>query len=93
MIPVLSWSDEGSYDFCFSGIEKGSVVAVCSKGTQQDKEIKENFLKGYEKAISVIKPSLVLFFDGIPDDISNREKIIEFSSMSNQYTRINNKKG
>lgn len=49
---------------------------MCSKGTQQDKEIKENFLKGYEKAISVIEPSLVLFFDGIPDGVSNREKLL-----------------
>lgn len=92
VVPVLSWSDEGSFDWCFNGIEKGSVVAVCSKGTQCNEKTKEAFLQGYERAIATIEPPLVLFFDKIPDGISNRDKCIQFSSMREQYDRIKNKK-
>lgn len=28
VIPSVNWSDESTFDFCFDGIEKGSVVAV-----------------------------------------------------------------
>ena len=28
VIPTVSWSDEKSIEFCFKGIEKGSIVAV-----------------------------------------------------------------
>jgi len=27
VIPIVSWGDESTFDFCFSGIEKGSAVA------------------------------------------------------------------
>ena len=28
VVPTVSWGDETTFDFCFAGIEKGSVVAV-----------------------------------------------------------------
>lgn len=28
VIPTVNWGDESTFDFCFDGIEKGSVVAV-----------------------------------------------------------------
>ena len=28
VIPTVAWSDRGSFDFCFKGIPKGSIVAV-----------------------------------------------------------------
>ena len=28
VIPTVSWGDESTFDFCFDGIEKGSIVAV-----------------------------------------------------------------
>lgn len=28
VIPTVSWADEKSFEFCFKGIEKGSIVAV-----------------------------------------------------------------
>ena len=28
MTPSVNWGDESTFDFCFEGIEKGSVVAV-----------------------------------------------------------------
>ena len=27
VIPTVNWGDESSFDFCFEGIEKGSVVS------------------------------------------------------------------
>ena len=28
VVPTVNWGDESTFDFCFEGIEKGSVVAV-----------------------------------------------------------------
>lgn len=47
--PSVSWSDERSYDWCFDGDPVGGIVAVSSVGTQQNKESKRLFLRGYEE--------------------------------------------
>ena len=30
VIPTVAWGDERTFDFCFDGIEQGSIVAVCT---------------------------------------------------------------
>ena len=36
VIPTVSWGDERSFDFCFDGIEEGSVVFVCTYYSEND---------------------------------------------------------
>ena len=60
VIPVVSWSDEKSFDFCFDGIEEGSIVFVCTYYCEND-EI--SFMTGYREMLKRIKPSLVLCYD------------------------------
>lgn len=62
VIPTVSWSTEESYDFCFEGIEQGSVVAIATYGIAKDKKAKELFYKGYEEMKRRLKPSLILCY-------------------------------
>lgn len=59
VIPTISWSDERSFDFCFDGVEEGSIVAVSTHGNQK---AKEEFLLGYNKMLEKIKPSGILCY-------------------------------
>lgn len=59
VVPTVSWSDSKSYDFCFDGVEKGSVVAVGMIGCKRSKT---EFLSGYEKMVEIIAPSTIICF-------------------------------
>jgi hypothetical protein len=60
VIPTISWGDERSFEFCFDGIEEGSVVAVC---TYYRENAKEEFMLGYNKMLELIKPSAIICYD------------------------------
>ncbi len=60
VIPTISWGDEKSFDFCFDGVEEGSIVAVC---TYYRENCEEEFMLGYNEMLKRIKPSFVLCYD------------------------------
>lgn len=60
VIPTISWGDEKSFEFCFDGVEEGSIVAVC---TYYRENCEEEFMLGYNEMLKRIKPSLVLCYD------------------------------
>lgn len=62
VIPTISWSTEQSYDFCFEGIKKNSIVAIATYGIAKDKEAKKWFYKGYEEMKRRLNPSLILCY-------------------------------
>lgn len=66
--PTISWSDEQSYDWCFDGEPVGGVVAVSSVGTQQNKESKRLFLRGYEEMMKRLLPEWVIFYGKVPEE-------------------------
>ncbi len=59
VIPNVGWGDASTFDFCFDGIEKGSVVAV---GTIGCKRSKLAFMRGYNEMLKRIEPSAVICF-------------------------------
>lgn len=62
VIPTISWSTPISYDFCFDGIEKGSIVAIGMIGCKKNKV---EFMRGYNAMLKAIEPSAVICF-GVP---------------------------
>lgn len=76
VIPTVNWSDEKSFDFCFKGIEKGSIVAVSTYMFHEHNnhaEQKDIFMKGYNKMLEEIEPSKIICysepFDNMKGDI------------------------
>lgn len=60
VIPTVSWGDKRSFDFCFDGIEQGSVVAVC---TYYRENCEREFMLGYNEMLKRIKPSKIICYD------------------------------
>jgi hypothetical protein len=63
VIPTVTWADHNSFEFCFEGIAKGSIVAISDVGIRNNEE-RYYFDLGYHKMIDVIKPRQILFMTG-----------------------------
>lgn len=61
VIPTVVWSDQRSYDFCFAGIDKGSIVACSSVGVR-DGESLDYFAAGYREMVRRLEPEHVVFY-------------------------------
>jgi len=90
VIPNVRWADERSYDFCFSGIEKNSTVAVGTHGQMKPNINKDLFLKGLPVMISRLSPSTIIVYGKAPDSIwgEYRDKGIDikhFTSETEHY--------
>jgi hypothetical protein len=63
VIPVLSWSDEQSYQFAFEGIPRGVPVAAVEVVTAgQNDADRRRFLAGLEHAVKKTEPATVLLY-------------------------------
>jgi hypothetical protein len=65
VIPTVSWGNEETFDFCFEGIEKGSVVAISTYMVQEHhnhSDQKDFFLKGYNEMLRRIEPYAILCY-------------------------------
>ena len=56
VVANVGWGFPDSYDFCFDGVEPGSVVAVSTMGATRTKA---GFLHGYRAMLEVLRPSEV----------------------------------
>ena len=59
VIPSVSWSTSDSFDFCYDGIEVGSVVAISTIGVRRNEN---SFMEGYFEMKNRIKPKQVICF-------------------------------
>lgn len=59
VIPSVCCAGESSYDFCFDGIEVGSVVAV---STYCREDFEKEFMLDYNKMLEVLKPSAIICY-------------------------------
>lgn len=59
VIPNVSWGDASSFEYCFDGIEEGSIVAVGMIGCKRNKLA---FMRGYDEMLKRIKPSAIICF-------------------------------
>ncbi len=82
VIPTVSWGDEKSFDFCFDGIEEGSIVAVC---TYYRENCEEEFMLGYNKMLEKIKPSAIICYD--EPFKAMKGNVIEFLPTTYEWTK------
>lgn len=74
VIPTVCWSDESSFDWCFEGIPKHSLVSISTVGGfgNHAEHNRELWLAGYERCLEVLEPSEILLFgEHYPGDYSN----------------------
>ena len=66
VIPTVNWGDESTFDFCFAGIEKGSVVAASTyMASEHDNRCdqKEWFMAGYQEVLRRIEPEKIICYN------------------------------
>lgn len=59
VIPTVSWDKYPSYDFCFDGIEPGSILAIATYACRQDRSA---FLRGYDAMLERIRPQAIICY-------------------------------
>lgn len=65
VIPTVNWGDESTFDFCFEGIEKGSVVAVSTYMASEHEnrqDQKKWFMAGYDEMLRRIEPEKIVCY-------------------------------
>lgn len=73
VVPTVMWGLPDSYDWCFDGYPKNSIVAVSNVGLCRDKEVKKMFHDGYMEMLRRLNPTKILFmsrnFEEMPGDV------------------------
>ena len=64
VIPNIRWDSQETWDFCFLGIPKGSIIAVSNVSMKQDAELKDIWIAGMHEAIKRIQPEAILLYGG-----------------------------
>lgn len=64
VIPTISWCGKETYDFCFLGIPKGSVVSISTIGVKNSDEAYHIWKDGVDEMIKRIEPSAILIYGG-----------------------------
>jgi hypothetical protein len=60
VVPTITWSDASSFEYCFSGVAQGSIVAVSNIGALTE-EHDAFFSAGYNAMLEAINPSKIVF--------------------------------
>jgi len=74
VIPTISWSKP--HDFCYAGVEQGSVVAVSFVGIEHDQKARYLFREGFEKMIAVLHPRKILCYGKMPRDMQVENVVV-----------------
>lgn len=86
VIPVVRWMFPDSYDWCFDGEPKNSIVAVSNVGCVKNKELKKMFDDGYKEMLKRLNPSQILFFGKKFGDYEGNVKYIRLERLDCNYS-------
>ena len=64
IIPTVSWGLPETFEFCFDGIEEGSICAVSTIGVKRDSTATQIWRDGMDEMIKRIKPSAIWVYGG-----------------------------
>lgn len=62
VIPTISWGLTPTFEFCFDGVEKDSIVAISTVGCLK---ARLNFMRGYYKMLEKINPKTIICYGKI----------------------------
>lgn len=82
VIPTISWANKDSFEFCFKGIPKGSVVAISTLGVRKDKEALSIWQNGKKELIAQIEPSILLIYGGKVETDESKVKILWYENQT-----------
>lgn len=80
VIPTISWCEKETFEFCFDGIPKGSVVSVSTIGVKKESEAFQIWKDGMDEMIKRIQPKAVLVYGGKVDYDYGKVKVVYFDN-------------
>ena len=80
VIPTVSWAESETFDFCFDGLPKNSVLSISTVGVKQDPNAFEIWKAGTTELIKRKKPSALLVYGGAVDFDYGEAKVFYFSN-------------
>ncbi len=93
VIPTISWAEKETYDFCFDGIPKGSIVSISTIGVKQNDEALKIWKDGVNEMIKRIEPSIILVYGGkIEYDYGNIDVRYYDNEVAERMKSLKNKK-
>ena len=75
VFPTISWSDIQSFEYCFEGVEKNSIVAISTIGCRLEKT---NFLRGYKEMIDKLNPSCIICLGKPFDEMTGNLIVVDY---------------
>ena len=67
--PTVRWGDESTFDFCFRGVARRSMVAISTVGCISSRKEKHLFALGLETMMHELEPPRVIVNGPMPADI------------------------
>lgn len=94
IIPNIRWSDESSFEYCFLGVPKHSIVSVSTHGCITSRAERKMFKIGLNAMLDELAPHTVLVHGYMPDDIFGEYlQNVEFHRYASQFERTHRKVG
>ena len=70
VIPSVPIADKDSYDWCFDGLPKHSILSVCTNGRVRAKASRIEFCDGFKVMCERLEPKRVIIVGRIPDELN-----------------------
>lgn len=87
VIPTIRCNtDRASWEFCFDGEPKNSVVAISSVGCLKNKRIKDIMIETYYEMVRRLNPSCIIFYGEVPQECKGN--IIKVESFQNKFKKV-----
>jgi hypothetical protein len=79
VIPTVSWSTAVSYDFCFLGVPRRSVVAVSAVGVRLEEPLAYRlFVDGFTEMVRRLEPTVVLGYGRLPAICQEQVEVVSY---------------
>jgi hypothetical protein len=86
VIPTVSWSTADSYDFCFLGLPRRSLVAVSAVGVDLNSPLDyQLFVDGFSEMVRRLEPQVVLSYGRLP---AACHEMVEVMAYPTRWTNI-----
>lgn len=86
VIPNIRWSDESSFNYCFLGVPKRSIVSVSTHGCIRSNKDKYYFKLGLSELIKRINPCSIIVHGFMPDKVfRDFESIVPFYRFPSEF--------
>lgn len=80
VVPSVSIADKDSYEWCFDGLPRRSVLSVCTNGRVRSKAARMEFCEGFKVMCDQLEPTKVLLVGRVPDELNADVEIINFQT-------------